>query len=129
MNKEKSPTFRLSENPVFFGLTAAILFAIISIAVLAVCFYFSTLSELYLKPAGTFFYLAGGFLGGFFASKKAGGKGLLYGIEVGVCYYVFFVIISLFLSPGSLNVISLALKGIYTILVSAAGGICGLAFT
>jgi putative membrane protein (TIGR04086 family) len=102
VDNEKSPIFRISENPVFFGLTAAILFAILSIMVLALSFHLSALSELYLKPAGTFFYLVGAFLGGFLAAKKAGGKGLVYGAGVGLCYYIFFVVISLFFSPGSL---------------------------
>jgi putative membrane protein (TIGR04086 family) len=62
------------------------------------------------------------------AAKKAGGKGLVYGAGVGLCYYIFFVVISLFFSPGSLSVIALGFKGLYTLLVSAAGGICGLAF-
>jgi putative membrane protein (TIGR04086 family) len=128
VDNEKSPIFRISENPVFFGLTAAILFAILSIMVLALSFHLSALSELYLKPAGTFFYLVGSFLGGFLAAKKAGGKGLVYGAGVGLCYYIFFVVISLFFSPGSLSVIALGFKGLYTLLVSAAGGICGLAF-
>jgi hypothetical protein len=50
------------------------------------------------------------------------------GAGVGLCYYIFFVVISLFFSPGSLSVIALGFKGLYTLLVSAAGGICGLAF-
>ncbi|MGB4503954.1 MAG: TIGR04086 family membrane protein [Syntrophaceticus sp.] len=128
MNNDKSPSSRIGENPLFWGLAVAILFVTISIAIVSLFFYFSNISEIYLKPAGSFFYLAGAFLGGFFAAKKAGRRGLVYGIEVGVCYYVFFMIISFLLSPGSLSVTALALKGIYTILVSTAGGVCGLAF-
>ena len=55
MDNKKSPIFRISNNPIFYGLAAAILFASVSIILLALCLYFSTLSELYLKPAGTFF--------------------------------------------------------------------------
>jgi putative membrane protein (TIGR04086 family) len=128
MNSEKKPQILINGNPVFFGLTAAILFAIISIVILALCFYFSAIKEIYLEPIGTFLYLVGAFLGGRLAAKKAGGKGLLYGIEVGVLYYLFFLFISLLVSSSSLSFIGLGFKAFYTILVSAAGGICGLAF-
>lgn len=128
MSEEKSPLLSIKGNPIFFGLTAAILFAIISIAILAPVFQYSALNEVYLGPVGTFLYLIGAFLGGFLAAKKAGRKGLLYGIEVGICYYLIFVIVSLILSTNSLSLIALGLKALYTILVSAAGGICGLAF-
>jgi putative membrane protein (TIGR04086 family) len=128
MNSEKKPQFCINGNPIFFGLTGAVLFAIISIVILTLCFYFSAIKEIYLEPVGTFLYLVGAFLGGFLAAKKAGGKGLLYGIEVGVFYYLFFFFISLLVSSSSLSFIGLGFKAFYTILVSAAGGICGLAF-
>ncbi|HBG22547.1 MAG: TIGR04086 family membrane protein [Syntrophaceticus sp.] len=128
MSDEKSSLLSINGNPILFGLTAAILFAIISIVIIALCFQFTALKEVYLEPVGTFLYLVGAFLGGFLAAKKAGGKGLLYGLEVGTFYYLFFVIISLVLSTSSLSLIALGLKALYTILVSVAGGICGLAF-
>ncbi|HHW29034.1 MAG TPA: TIGR04086 family membrane protein [Syntrophomonadaceae bacterium] len=129
MDSDKNPIFRLTENPVAYGTGVALIFGILSIILLSIFFYFTTISELYLKPVGTFCYLVGGFLGGFLASKRAGGKGLIYGTEVGLCYFIFFILISLLISPESLSATAVVIKGFFTILVSAAGGICGLAFT
>jgi len=128
MNNEKTHVSFFGEKPLLFGLAVSIIFTVAGIAILSLGIYFSSISEMYLKPAGSFIYLTGAFLGGFLAAKKAGGKGLVYGVEVGICYYLFFIIVSLFLSTASLSIIALALKGIYTIIISAAGGICGLAF-
>lgn len=129
MDNDKGPMFRLGDNPVIFGTAAAIVFVILCIVLLSLFFYFTSISELYLKPIGTFCYLVGAFLGGFLAAKKAGGKGLVYGAEVGVCYYVFMILFSLLVTPGSLSATTLLLKGLFTLVISTAGGICGLAFT
>ncbi len=128
MGNKNSVLVHISKNPGVFGLLSAILFSIFAVIILAMLFQFTSVSEVYLKPIGTFLYLVGAFLGGFLAAKKAGHKGLIYGISVGFCYYLFFVIISLFLSIGSLTFTALVFKGLYSLLVSAAGGICGLAF-
>ncbi len=129
MSDEKSPILGLFNNPVILGTTTAVLFGMACIILLALCFYFTTLSESYIKPAGTFFYLVGAFLGGFLAAKKAGRKALLYGAEVGLCYFLFFVLLSLLTSPGSLSASALSLKIAYTLLVSIFGGICGITFS
>jgi putative membrane protein (TIGR04086 family) len=122
-------TFAKAGNyPVIFGLLVAIAISLLSIVLLAVFFYLSSVSEGYLQPVGTAIYLLGGFIGGFLAAQKAGGKGILYGLEVGICYFIFFVLVILLLTPGSLTVLSVALKGVYTLLVSAVGGILGIAF-
>jgi len=129
MDNDKNPIFRLTENPVAYGTGAALVFGILCIILLSIIFYFTNISELYLKPIGTFCFLVGGFLGGFLAAKRAGGKGLVYGVEVGLCYFIFFILISLLILPESLSATAVVTKGFFTILVSAAGGICGLAFT
>jgi len=129
MDNDKNPIFRLTENPVAYGTGAALIFGILCILLLSIFFYFTTISELYLKPIGTFCYLVGSFWGGFLAAKKAGGKGLVYGAEVGLCYFIFFILISLLILPESLSATAVITKGFFTILVSSAGGICGLAFT
>jgi putative membrane protein (TIGR04086 family) len=129
MDSNKNPIFRLTENPVVYGTGGALIFGILCIILLSIFFYFTTISELYLKPIGTFCYLVGGFWGGFLASKMAGGKGLVYGAGVGLCYYIFFILIFLLISPDSLTASAVVIKGFFTILVSAAGGICGLAYT
>ncbi|HHY41073.1 MAG TPA: TIGR04086 family membrane protein [Syntrophaceticus sp.] len=129
MDSNKNPIIRLTENPVVYGTGAALIFGILCIILLSLFFYLTTISELYLKPIGTFCYLIGGFWGGFLASKRAGGKGLVYGAEVGLCYYIIFILMLLLISPNSLTASAVIIKGFFTILVSAAGGVCGLAYT
>ncbi|MFY9272360.1 MAG: TIGR04086 family membrane protein [Thermacetogeniaceae bacterium] len=129
MDSDKNPFFRLAENPVIYGTGAALILGIFCVILLSIIFHFTSISELYLKPIGTFCFLVGGFFGGFLASKMAGGKGLVYGAEVGLCYYLIFILIFLLISPGSISASAAVIKGFFTILVSAAGGICGLAYT
>ena len=127
MPNEKSPI--LVDHSLLFGTLVAISIGLLGIRMLSLCFYFTTFSEVYLKPAGTVLYLLGAFIGGLLAAKKAGGKALVYGTQVGVCYFLFFILALLLTSTASLSVGALALKGIYTLLAAVAGSICGLTFS
>ncbi|KUK37280.1 MAG: hypothetical protein PWP44_582 [Thermacetogenium sp.] len=119
----------LLTSPLIFGTTAAILIGLLGILVLASCTYFTNFSELYLRPAGTVLYLLGAFAGGFLATKKSGGKALLYGAQIGIAYFLFFSLILLLTNPAALSAAALGIKGIYALVAAVAGGACGIAFS
>lgn len=129
MPEKKNLIPKYSVNPVFLGLLFAIGFGLASTLLLTLIFYFTPLSENYLQPAGTTLYLIGAFLGGFLAAKKAGGKGLLNGTLVGVFYFLFFTLLMLLAARTPFSLLNLSLKALYTLIVSAAGGIIGIAST
>ncbi|NPV28376.1 MAG: TIGR04086 family membrane protein [Firmicutes bacterium] len=129
MPEEKNLLSKYSVNPVFLGFLVAVGFGLTGTLLLTLIFYFSPLSENYLQPAGTTLYLTGAFLGGFLAAKKAGGKGLLNGTLVGVFYFLFFTLLVLLAARTPFSLLNLSLKALYTLTVSAAGGIIGIALT
>jgi len=128
MSEERNLLSRLFENPVILGILGAIVIGLIGTILLSVIFYFTSLSESYLQLAGTTLYLIGAFAGGFMAAKKAGNRGIMYGAEVGLIYFLIFLFIMLISSPASLSALTVVLRGIYTLIVAAAGGIVGIAF-
>lgn len=119
----------LLASPVVFGTSAAILIGLFGVIVLASSAYFTNFSELYLRPAGTVLYLLGAFTGGFLATKKSGGKALLYGAQIGVFYFLFFSLVLLLIEPAALSATALGLKGIYALVAAVAGGACGIALS
>ncbi len=128
MSEERNLLSSLVDNPVVFGILGAIVIGLIGTILLSIIFYFTSFSEPYLQPAGTTLYLIGAFAGGFMASKKAGNRGIMYGAAVGLIYFLIFLFIMLISSPASLSVLTIFLRGIYTLIVSAAGGVVGIAF-
>lgn len=129
MSREKRLISSLGKNPVVYGTLGAIVIGLIGTLLLSIVFYYTSLSESYLKPAGTFLYLICAFLGGFLASKKAGNRGIMYGGIVGLSYFLIVSLILLITSPASFSVFTIFLKGFYTLIVAAAGGVIGIAFT
>ncbi|MDH7576369.1 MAG: TIGR04086 family membrane protein [Bacillota bacterium] len=129
MSEEKNIISKYAGNPVCFGILVAVGFGLISTIFLTLIFYFTALSETYLQPAGTTLYLIGAFGGGLLAAKRAGGKGLLCGATVGIFYFLFFTLLVLLIAPASFSLVNLALKAVYTLIVSATGGIIGIALT
>jgi len=125
MTNEKNS--KLITHPLLFSTLVAILIGLFGILMLALCFYFTTFSEVCLKPTGTILYLLGAFIGGYLVAKKAERKVLVYGIQVGICYFLFFSIALMLTSAVPLSAETLILKGIYTLLASVIGSICGLA--
>lgn len=129
MSEEKSFISSLGKNPVVYGTLGSIIIGLIGTLLLSIVFYYTSLSESYLKPAGTFLYLFCAFSGGFLASKKAGNRGIMYGGIVGLSYFLVVSLILLIASPTSFSALTVLLKGFYTLIVAAAGGVIGIAFT
>lgn len=118
----------ISRNPILYGTLVALVLGLVGILVLSAVFYYTTLSNSYLDSVGTFLYLTCAFIGGFLASRKAGNRGIMYGSSTGLCYFLIVLTINSLISPQSIPISSVLLKGIYTILVGAAGGVIGIAF-
>lgn len=128
MPEERKASLIISRNPILYGTLGALVIGLAGTLILSAVFYYTSLSESYLDPAGTFLYLICAFIGGFLASKKAGNRGIMYGCSTGLSYFLTVLIIYLLISPQPLSISSILLKGIYTLIVGAAGGVLGIAF-
>ncbi|MGB9792789.1 MAG: TIGR04086 family membrane protein [Thermacetogeniaceae bacterium] len=129
MPEDKRTSFNFSKNPILYGTLGALMTGLVGTLILSIVFYYTSLSESYLDPAGTFLYLTCAFLGGFLASRRAGNRGIMYGCTTGLSYFLIVSLIFLLISPQSLSISSVLLKGIYTLIVGAAGGVIGITFT
>lgn len=125
----KNEIYQKTTSPLFWGIIVAVAIGLIGTFLLSFIFYFTSLPENYLKPTGIALYLIGAFFGGFTAAKKAGRKALLYGTEVGLFYFLFTVLTIALIAPTSFSFLNFSLKAVYTLLISAAGGVIGVAFT
>jgi len=125
---EKNVLARLASHPVSQGTVAALTVCLAGNLLLSLIFFATSLSEVYLQPAVSVLYLAGAFFGGFASARKAGRKGIQYGVETGFCYYLAVAVIILILAPAAFTRLSFALKGLYSLIAAAAGGIFGIAF-
>jgi putative membrane protein (TIGR04086 family) len=115
-------------HPILLGAFVALAICLTGTLLLSLIFYSTSISETYLQVSGNVVYLAGAFFGGFAGAKKAGRKGVQYGVETGFCYYVAVAVIILIFAPTAFTWSAFGLKGLYSLIVSAVGGIFGIAF-
>lgn len=101
---------------------------IATIFMLFILAFVLTVKDLPAAAASVFSSLAigfGGFIGGFFSSRKAGHKGLLFGFITGVFLYIIVLCASLIVTTGGFTILSL-IKLAITLLSSAIGGVIGV---
>jgi len=128
MAVEKNTLAKLARHPVSQGTVVALAVCLAGTLLISLIFFATSLSEAYLQPSGSALYLAGAFFGGFAGTKNAGRKGIQYGVETGFCYYLVVAIIILILAPAAFTRLAFVLKGLYSLIAAAAGGIFGIAF-
>jgi putative membrane protein (TIGR04086 family) len=128
VTNEKNILIRLAIHPIMLGTFVALAICLAGTLLLSLIFYATSLSETYLQVSSSIVYLAGAFFGGFAAAKKAGRKGVQYGVETGFCYYLAVAVIILIFAPTAFTWSTFGLKGLYSLIVSAVGGIFGIAF-
>ena len=126
---QKNAISRLTSHPVTQGTVVALAVCLAGSLLLSLIFYVTSLSEAYLQPSVSVLYLAGAFFGGFAGARKAGRKGIQFGVETGFCYYLVITVIILILAPAAFTRLSFILKGLYSLIAAAAGGIFGIAFS
>jgi putative membrane protein (TIGR04086 family) len=126
---QKNTLARLARHPVSQGTVVALAVCLAGTLLLSLIFYATSLSETYLQPSVSVLYLAGAFFGGFAGARKAGRKGIQFGVETGLCYYLVVTVIILILAPAAFTRLAFILKGLYSLIAAAAGGIFGIAFS
>ncbi len=114
-------------RPVFWGTCIAVGIGLVGVFIMAVTLYLTPLSDTYCKPLAIALYIIGAFVGGFIGARKAEGKRLLCGIEVGLCYFCFVTLLSFLVAPAALSPLKASLKAVYTLLSSASGAVVGTA--
>jgi len=127
MFKQKQITVnaQLNWNAVLYGTLLALLASLGILLATGVVVYYAKVGDIWLPMVSSGVYFAGVFAGGVYASRKAGQKGLVHGIIVGVA----FVILSSFLTwlfPAELNWMIFFKKVLYGIIGGAIGGILGV---
>lgn len=107
------------------GTGFALISSVCLVAISGTVLYFSPAIEEWvpLLALGIFFLSA--LSGGFIAARRAGCKGLIHGLGVGVLFLLLTIIISLFMHAQLLG-ISLAKKVISSVLAGLLGGIWGV---
>lgn len=112
-------------RPVLYGLVCGVVATVFMLFVLA---FVMTIKDLPASVVAAFSSLAAGFgglCGGFFASRKAGRKGLLLGTVTGALLYILILCASLIINSGPFSVMSI-IKLAITVLSAAIGGILGV---
>jgi putative membrane protein (TIGR04086 family) len=129
MAAQKNALARLTGHPVFQGTAVALAVCLAGTLLLSLIFYATSLSETYIQPLVSVLYLAGAFFGGFAGARKAGRKGIQFGVKTGFCYYLVVTAIILILAPMAFTRLAFIIKGLYSLIAAAAGGIFGIAFS
>lgn len=127
MAEEKKTFLGFMASPLFQGILLALVIGLTGTLLSSLVFYLTSLSEGYLQACGTTIYLAGALAGGYLTARKTGSKGLICGCEVGVIYFLLFAILLRLFFQEAWSLPFLLLKGLYTVVVAAAGGIIGVA--
>jgi putative membrane protein (TIGR04086 family) len=128
MADQKNTISRLVRHPVAQGTAISLTVCLAGILLLSLIFCATTLSETYIQPSISVLYLAAAFCGGFTAAGKAGRRGVRYGAETGFCFYLVIAIVILMVAPTAFIRLAFLIKGAYSLIAAAAGGIFGIAF-
>lgn len=110
-------------QPLIYGVAITYLLVATLSLISGLVFYFTPLSEMWMYPVGAGITTLALFFGGRTAAKKAGNKGLLNGLVIGI---IFIVITVLFSFSKDISWSSLGLKSTYALLAAIIGGISGV---
>ena len=124
MLKNYFAVFRIGS--IFAGTLYALLAAIIFTIVLGIIFHYTSLSEVYLNNLSLAALIISVFLGGKYAAKSAGEKGLLQGLSVGFFFILIVAILTALLRPEQFIVQAVVKKTLYTFLAGGLGGVIGI---
>ena len=108
-------------NLLLYLLFAYILTALI-LLLLAFLYYRLRFSEDIVSGSIVITYVAAGFLSGFLAGKKIKQKKFMWGLVMGVMYYVVLLLLSLLVNHG---IVDLSGNMITTLVLCAGGGMLG----
>ena len=107
--------------PVFFMLKCLLFSYIVTVALLAILaflLYKLGLGEKFVSGAIIFIYVAATVLGGLIAGKRMKSRRFLWGLLVGVAYFVILAAVSILTGPGGIQVGN----SFFTTLALCAGG-------
>lgn len=99
-------------------LLASYVLTVFILLVLALLLYKLRLSEKVVSAVIVLTYIAATFLGGFLSGKKMKRKKYLWGLALGFAYYVIFILLSLFINRGDMEIS----RTIMTTMVLCMGG-------
>ncbi len=103
-------------------LVFAYMITLLALLLLAFLYYKFRFSEDIVSGGIVITYVAAGFLGGFLAGKKMKHKKFLWGLLMGVVYYVILILLSLAVNHGLAN---FSMDLMTTLVLCAGGGMLG----
>jgi len=108
------------------GLLLALVLAIVLSLFATLLLHFTSLSERLLPWITAAILLVSVFCGGGLAAARAGGKGLLHGLGVGLAFFVLMLVLGTLLFPGPATLMGVLEKLLLTVSAGALGGILGV---
>lgn len=102
----------------FIYLVCSYAFTLVMLVILAFLLFKLKLSESVINGTIIIIYMAACFLGGFLAGKKMKKRKYAWGLLMGVAYFIVFMILSLIINKGDVEVS----KTILTTMVLCCGG-------
>lgn len=126
IQNENVETFEFTT--VLKGFLYAVVANIFLILLFSLFFQFTPLSEKYLMIISLLILFTSVFIGGFFASKLAGAKGLFHGLGVATIFFILHLILSLTFGSQNALISDSIIKIIAIMIGGAIGGILGIGF-
>jgi putative membrane protein (TIGR04086 family) len=118
----------LNVATIFKGFIYAVTVSVILVLLISLIFYLTPLSEKFLEIISLLIIFTSVFIGGFIASKKAGTRGLVQGIGVGLIFLFFNLILSLLFGTDEFISNVLLAKTAASLIGGSLGGIIGISF-
>lgn len=121
-------TGSLQIRPLLLGIFQALIATALLTLILAATFFFTKLPSGYLMPAVHAAYGASALWAGWTAARKAGSKGLIYGVMAGLLFFAMASLIGLLFSNPLVPMTVWWKKLLYAVIGGAAGGAAGISF-
>lgn len=117
----------LQIRPLMVGVSQGIGLSIASVLIITTAFFFTKLSSSLLMPVTHTMYGLCALWAGWVTAKKAGSKGLIYGVLAGVIFFLVSALAGLLLPDPATPMTTWWKKLLYAVFGGAVGGIGGVA--
>jgi len=116
------------KNPVLSGFLKGLLLMIIMGILVGLLMYNTEIPETFGPYLSLSILVLSVFMGGFWATRRAGARGLIIGLEVALIFAFSLLIVTLVFRPGYFSWGATMIKFLLVILAGVFGGMSGVAF-
>lgn len=108
------------------GFLVALFTALILGSVLALIVYWSPLKETLLDPLADFTLMISVFIGGWYSAYRAGNRGLVRGVIIGLLFFTLMLLVTLVVNPALVSFGSFIKDLLFAVACGGLGGILGV---